>query len=182
MNILYNLFYYTYRLPLLETAIGIVLIGPVWGLMMRLLSRGSAGAVRVINTVLMLIALGGIAYITLLRGARGEREVILQPLQSFIEAKQQREMYRELLMNVLLFVPLGLTLPFALAPAGKVRLRHAGIALAAALVLSVAIESVQYAFALGRCETDDVLSNVVGTAFGVCACLIYCLLSNHRHD
>ena len=48
-----QLFYIIYRLPLLETAIGIVLIGPVWGLMMRLLSRGSAGAVRALNAVLV---------------------------------------------------------------------------------------------------------------------------------
>ena len=84
---------------------------------------------------------------------------------------------------VLVFVlPLGLTLPFALMPAGKAAPRFALFAALIALALSVAIEAVQYAFALGRCETDDVLSNVVGAAFGASACLIYCLLSKHRHE
>ncbi|MBR4727365.1 MAG: VanZ family protein [Clostridia bacterium] len=176
------LFWYIYRLPLLETAIGILLIGPVWGLMMRLLAKASPRAVRALNAVLALVALAGIVYITVLRPDGSKREVILTPLQSFAEAKEQREMYRELLMNVLLFVPLGLTLPFALVPAGKSAPRFALFAVLIALALSVAIEAVQYAFALGRCETDDVLSNVVGAAFGASACLLFCLLSKHRHE
>ena len=177
-----KLFYYIYRTPLPLTALLIVLAVPLWGLMMRGLAKKSERTVRALNLALLLVSLVGIVYITLLRPDGSKREVILTPLQSFVEAKQQREMYRELLMNVLLFVPLGLTLPFALAPAGRVQPRHAWIALAFALALSVAIEAVQYVYALGRCETDDVISNVVGAAFGACACWVFCLLSRHRHE
>ncbi|MBR4727362.1 MAG: hypothetical protein IK080_05670 [Clostridia bacterium] len=52
MNSLSQLYYDIYRLPLLETAIGILLIGPVWGLMMRLLAKASPKAVLAINAVL----------------------------------------------------------------------------------------------------------------------------------
>lgn len=176
------LFYYIYRLPLRETAIGILLIGPIWGLMMRGIAVRSKRTVRILNCILALVALGGIIYITLLRASRGEREVILQPLQSLEEAKTQREMYRELLMNVLLFVPLGLTLPFAVAPAGRARVRTWLAVLLAALVLSVAIEVLQFAFALGRCETDDVLCNVLGAAFGAVSWLIYSIKRKQKND
>ena len=140
---------------------------------MRLLVRRSPKAVRIINCAAVLAALIGIFYITVFRNNPGKQELILQPFQSFIEAKQQKEMYRELLMNVLLFVPFGLSLPFALTRTRdgvwRHRIRYVAITVAVAVVLSVAIEAVQYHYALGRCETDDVLSNTLGAALGVCA-------------
>lgn len=177
-------------------AIGVLL----WAGAMYGLSRHSRAAVRVVNVLGAAVALGGVLYITVFRHSSGERELILTPFQSFIEARGQREMYREMLMNVFLFFPLGLFLPFALVPsrAGRQRrkevapseprqassvcvgqgsaacypLRHAAIALCVAIALSVGIEIVQYVFALGRCETDDVLCNALGAALGIVAYLL----------
>ena len=195
-----NLFWYIYRIPLpvvwLCMAVGVL----IWAGLMRFLAWHSRKAARAVNAVLAVAALGGVLYITVFRHSAGEREVILTPFQSFIEARGQREMYREMLMNVFLFYPPGLFLPFALAPsrlgeqrreevalsesrqASDVRgrqgsaagypLRYAAIAVGFAVALSVGIEIVQYAFALGRCETDDVLCNALGAALGIVAYLL----------
>ena len=148
------LFWYIYRIPVPLVLPIIAVIVVVWGLLMRLLARRAPKAIRIVNIAAAVIALGGILYITVFRNNPGKRELILQPFQSFIEAKEQKEMFRELLMNVLLFVPFGLSLPFALTP-GKSgewrgRIWCFIVTIAVAVVLSVAIEAVQYRFALGR--------------------------------
>ena len=83
-------------------------------------------------------------------------------------------MYRMLFMNVALFIPLGLSLPFALPD----RFRHKYIiTVISGVLLSVAVEASQYFFNLGRCETDDVLMNTLGVIIGGTAFLINCGVS-----
>ena len=141
-----SLFWYVYRIPVPAVLPLIVVIVLIWGFAMRFLLRKYPKTVKIINCAAALVALGGILYITVFRGSPGKQELILTPFQSFIEAKEQKEMYRELLMNVLLFVPFGLSLPFALtrAQSGERRgkTRYAVITVAAAIVLSVTIEAV----------------------------------------
>lgn len=95
-----------------------------------------------------------------------EVEVILTPFHFFEEAKVQPEIYRSMLMNVFLFFPLGLTLPFSLPERwhGKVL-----FTILFALLLSVGIEYAQYYFHLGRAETDDVICNTLGAVIGTFA-------------
>ncbi len=92
-----------------------------------------------------------------------EVEVILMPFHFLEEAKQQPEIYRSMLMNVFLFFPLGLTLPFSLPERwhGKVL-----FTILLALLLSTGIEFAQYYFHLGRAETDDVICNTLGAVIG----------------
>lgn len=169
-------FWYVYRLPLSVVWCLIAFAVIVWALLMRWLSGRHPRVAKYGNLALVVVALGGILYITVLRNNPGKQELILQPFQSFIEAKQQKEMYREMLMNVLLFVPFGLTVPFALTPVKDAvfqrNTRYAVIVLLITIALSVSIEAVQYHYALGRCETDDVLCNTLGALFGVCAYLL----------
>lgn len=63
------------------------------------------------NAVVFVGITAAILYMTLYIRSEGDHEVILTPFQSFIEAKEQPEAYRSMLMNVFLFVPLGLSLP-----------------------------------------------------------------------
>ena len=179
-----RLFWYIYRIPVPAVLPLIAAIVLIWGFAMRLLLRKSLKAVRIINCAAVLAALVGIFYITVFRNDPGKQELILMPFQSFVEAKEQKEMYREMIMNVFLFFPLGLTAPFALLPArgkqGKANrfpLRYAAMTVGAAAVLSVSIEIFQYFFALGRCETDDVLCNSFGAFLGA---LSYLLVSVNR--
>lgn len=90
----------------------------------------------------------------------------LLPFYSFYLAREEnREFYRTLLMNVFLFFPLGLTLPFGLS--GR---KHPVLcSLALGMLLSISIETLQYIFSLGWAETDDVIMNTLGVLVGSAA-------------
>lgn len=96
-------------------------------------------------------------------------EVILTPFHFLEEAKQQPEIYRSMLMNVFLFFPLGLTLPFSLPERWRGKILFT---ILFAFLLSAGIEYAQYYFHLGRAETDDVICNVLGVFIGIFAYII----------
>ena len=124
---------------------------------------------RIIGGVLAVIALGAILYATVLSRSGGSKEVYLIPFSTFERAKIQPEFYRSMLMNVFLFVPLGLSLPFVYRGTTGKRIL---ITVLTGLLLSVAIEAIQYFAHLGMTEADDVICNTLGTAIGSCAYLI----------
>ena len=99
--------------------------------------------------------------------ARGEEtaEAVLVPFQNFREAREQPELYRSMLMNVLLFFPIGLSLPFVL---GKWKL-SVPVTVVLACLSSAGIEYLQYRYSLGRCEVDDVIMNTLGALLGCSA-------------
>ena len=177
-------FWYVYHIPVSTVFPIIVVAVVIWGFAMRFLVRRFPRAVKYGNLALAVVALGGILYITVLRNNPGKQELILQPFQSFIEAKQQKEMYREMLMNVLLFVPFGLCAPFAFnSVRGSEMLfafRYVVFTVLLALSISISIEATQYFFSLGRCETDDVIFNCSGTILGTIAYII--VLLNRRGE
>ena len=72
------------------------------------------------------------------------------------------EFYRELLMNVLLFYPLGLTLTVLIGP----------WSILVAFILSFGIESWQYIAGTGVAQVSDVLMNTLGCAIGTVPYLI----------
>lgn len=107
------------------------------------------------------------------RAGSGKQELIPIPCYSFIEAKTQPEMYRSMQMNIMLFLPFGLSLPFALPEKVK---RKFLITAAAGAAFSLLIETAQYIFSLGRSEVDDVIMNTLGALLGATAFLICALL------
>lgn len=98
-------------------------------------------------------------------------EVVLQPFITFVLAQQQPELYRSFFMNALLFVPLGISMPYCLSK--KPYKRNIFITIGLACVLSAVIEFLQYYYHLGRCETDDVIANTLGAAIGTLSYLLY---------
>lgn len=107
---------------------------------------------------------------TLFRGEGQRGNPVLLPLYSLILAQKQKEMYRTLLMNVLLFVPFGLSLPFALPEKWTCR---ALISIVISVVVSIYVETIQFIFRLGRAEIDDVIMNSLGGLSGVLAFFPY---------
>ena len=124
---------------------------------------------KTINILLTFGMLGIISVVTLESRSRNEYDVILIPFNFIKEAKIQPELYRSMLMNVFLFFPLGLSLPYALPEKWK---QKALISIFFAMALSIGIEFLQYHFHLGRAETDDVICNTLGCAIGT---LSYCM-------
>ena len=111
-----------------------------------------------------------ILFATILSRTPGDYELILTPFATFIAAQQQPELYREMLMNVFLFFPLGLTLSNALPRKWHCWGRIAFTTLIGC-ILSAGLEYAQYRYALGMAETDDVLCNTLGAFLGATSLL-----------
>lgn len=79
------------------------------------------------------------------------------------------EVPRTMFMNFLLFLPLGMSLPFALPK----RIKHkALVTIVTGIVLSLTAEVIQYFFHFGRCETDDLIMNTLGAVIGTTVFLL----------
>lgn len=124
-----------------------------------------------LNTVLACVAAFVILYATILTRSAGVPEAILTPFASLTAARVQPELYREMLMNVFLFFPLGLTLSNAL-PRKWHRLSRIILTTFVGCVLSTGIEYAQYRYALGMAEVDDVICNTMGAFIGSTSLLV----------
>lgn len=123
------------------------------------------------NLILSVPMAIAILYTTILSRSEGNTGLVLTPFAALAAARQQPELYREMLMNVFLFFPLGLTLSNALPRTWHRWLRIALTALTGC-VLSAGIEYAQYRFALGMAETDDVICNTLGAFIGAASLLL----------
>lgn len=132
-----------------------------------------------LNTALACAAVFIILYATILTRTPGVSEAILTPFASLTAARVQPELYREMLMNVFLFFPLGLTLSNALPQKWHRWLRIALTTLIGC-ILSAGIEYAQYRCALGLAETDDVICNTLGVFTGSTSLLVAHAIEKYR--
>lgn len=164
-----------YGKPLDEVILIMILLLFFWSILYIL--RGNKLALvkwwKYINGSVVSLNFFVIVIVTLLE-RKGKHELILIPFHSFSEARIQPELYRSMLMNVFLFFPLGLTLPYALPEKWNKKVL---LSILFAMVLSIGIEFAQYHFHLGRAETDDVICNTLGCAIGT----ISYLLANRKN-
>lgn len=133
----------------------------------------------IINAVLCSITALTILYATILTRTPGNYEVILTPFATFAAARIQPEIYREMLMNVFLFFPLGLTLSNAL-PRKWHRWGRIFLTTLVGCAFSVGIEYAQYRYALGMAEVDDVICNTLGAFIGTTSLLIAPAIEKYR--
>ena len=132
-----------------------------------------------LNTALACAAAFIILYATILTRSAGVPEVILTPYATFTAALQQPELYREMLMNVFFFFPLGLTLSNAL-PLKWHRWPRIILTTLVGCALSTGIEYAQYRYALGMAEVDDVICNTLGAFIGSTSLLIAHAIEKHK--
>lgn len=123
-----------------------------------------------LNTALACAAAFIILYATILTRTPGVSEAILTPFASLTAARIQPELYREMLMNIFLFFPLGLTLSNAL-PQKWHRWGRIILTTLVGCILSAGIEYAQYRYALGMAEVDDVICNTLGAFLGAASLL-----------
>ena len=161
-KIIYNLFYGRSLCDLTLLMISLLII---WSLLDRCFKYKLQKVIvwKMINLFVFVCGVVGILMVTLMSRNGSEGNVILTPFYSFIEAQSQPEMYRSMFMNIFLFFPVGLTLPFTLPEKWK---RNALITVLIAFLLSFTVEFLQYHYHLGRAETDDVLCNTLGACIG----------------
>ena len=113
-----------------------------------------------------------IVYITLLSREPGlQREPVVEPFHSIELASENKIIIKEKLLNVYLFMPLGLIFPAALNISGK-RKTAVLLTFSFAAVLSATIELLQFYLALGLAETDDIIANITGAGIGIIVWMI----------
>ena len=151
-----------YSKPLSSIVLAIVIAVVAWGYLHTKVQRPCW---TMANLVLSFVSVIAVLYTTILTRTPGSYELVLAPFSTFTDAQQQPELYRELLMNIFLFFPFGLTLSNAL-PQSWGRWRRIGLTVITGLLLSAGIEYIQYRFALGVAETDDVICNTIGAFIG----------------
>lgn len=168
------MFNYIYSQSLTVILLVIVVSTVLWGLLRGRLRRWQAA-----NALLCMMTVTVILYATILTRTPGNYEVILTPFASLTAAQQQPELYREMLMNVFLFFPLGLTLSNAL-PRKWHRWLRIILTTLVGCALSAGIEYAQYRCALGLAETDDVICNTLGAFLGAASLLAAHAIEKHR--
>ncbi len=164
--------YWIYQLPLSYVVTGMIACIFLWtALYHKNIAKGyrvGSGSVcrwYLFNAVIFLASLAAIVYITVLSRQSDVSKLVLQPFYSIEVAKTHSEMYRSLLMNVALFLPLGLSFSCLLSTRISVPIRILATSLLGAFV-SIVIESLQYFYSLGETWTDDVICNTSGAFLG----------------
>lgn len=171
-----NMLHYIYSRSFISVITFMALALTAWG---ALPARVGARRWRWGNLVLVLLITAAILYATLFSRAEGSAGLILAPFASLTAARQQPEIYREMLMNVFLFFPLGLTLSNAL-PRKWHRWIRIILTTLVGCALSAGIEYAQYRYALGMAEVDDVICNTLGAFIGSTSLLITPVIEKYR--
>ena len=120
------------------------------------------------NRILCILEFMLIIKMTLFGRTTGSRELELWPFYTLTTIAYNNEAIRTMVMNVILFLPFGLTLPYIFT---KIRNNYSRwmVCIFTGFLISVVIETIQYYFGLGRAETDDVICNTFGCTLGVLA-------------
>ena len=82
------------------------------------------------------------------------RDNLPEPIFKGLFWEVQSGLWSDIILNILLFVPLGLII-------------GGWKGLIIGFILSGSLEAIQYYFRIGYCELDDILNNTIGTAIGV---------------
>lgn len=155
-----SFFHWFYVQPMSDVYFEMLLMFSVWTVFTVFL-KGKVK--RATCAVFAVFAAAAIVYLTVFARSAGKQLINLVPFYTFEAAKIQPELYRTMLMNVFLFVPLGMSFPFVLGEKVKFKLL---IVVSAAFGLSCMIEIVQLALARGMCDVDDVIANTLGAFLG----------------
>ena len=150
------MFHFFYTLPICIVLLIMALFIALWG---RIGISHHIFHWQTINVMLTGGATLVVLYTTVWNRPVGTYEAVLRPLAALVQAREQPELYREMLMNVFLFFPLGLTLSNALSR--KLRLwMRIGVTTLAGFLLSVGVELTQYVCSIGMAETDAMAETV----------------------
>ena len=179
--------FHIYKLPILALTITAICISIIWAYLNLRYGKDfgfgtdkEASLWTILNFVLFVSSILIILYITVFSRSGSINKVVLTPFYSFAVAKIQPEMWRQLFMNVILFMPLGLSLSCSLGNRLSIFKRFM-IIVPFGASLSIVIELVQHFYSLGEAWTDDVLCNVLGAFIGALVIVIPKLFQNKKN-
>ena len=134
---------------------------------------------QAVAVLLLLCYLGGLAAITFMnRIGNGFRMgVQIYPFLAFWEAWNEftLQVWLNPLLNIAMFVPLGVFLPMAAKP-----FRRWYWMLAAGTGTSLIIEVLQYILGRGQADVDDLICNTLGAMLGYCLCMLFVCLASRQ--
>ena len=114
---------------------------------------------RVVRIILFCACCCAILYYTLFKREVGaDHQINMMPFWSYFRWNKL-DVRWQVYMNIFLFIPFGFMLEYV---SGWSFIK----VLIIGLLLSAAIEAVQYVFCIGLCEFDDVFHNTLGTVIG----------------
>lgn len=160
-----------YCLPVCITVVLLIVLGLLWYCICRRYQNAVKWQKILIKTGTgagLFLWLAVILHITIFSRQGGTLEVhreLFYQLRMYYNGGP-RELLRTLWMNVLLFIPGGLLLE-ALWPQNRHRWGRVLLTVLSLSALSAGVEMVQYKYALGCVEADDVLCNTLGAVLGV---------------
>ena len=114
---------------------------------------------------LLAIAFSVLLNITLMGRTRMEQaHVAWRPFESYVFIFGRRDMYRliENIVNVILFIPIGLLLPLCFEYFHKIWRTVCFL-----LIIIIIIEGIQFFGILGVFEIDDIIHNLIGGLLGI---------------
>lgn len=126
---------------------------------------------RITNYFIAILAVFVIFNFTLFSRFETHQEVHLLPFRLLLIAKDNPEMYRSMFMNVILFVPLGMSVSSVFSQKSTLKKRVIFTCIFG-LLLSITVETSQYVFSLGTTEFDDLACNTFGAFIGTSPLLI----------
>lgn len=168
-----------YILPI-SKVLGIIAILIMIWIILRMLRKSKCSIWKYFNILLHVLSVLFIIRMTLLGRKVGIRELEFIPFYTLTTISYNNEAIRTLLMNIILFVPFGLTAPYMIGEKIKNEYLKWGICILSAGVLSILIESLQYCLGVGRAEIDDVICNTLGGGLGVLADVVGFWLNGRR--
>jgi len=146
-----------FNIPVLCIITAVIVIG--WSVFGAL----SFQKMRRIGAGLLVITLSVILFITIFSRSKIDASVYTEPFSTFQRAKTQKALYDFMIMNIIMFTPLGASLPYVLPGKTGVRIL---LTILIGFALSCMIETAQYVFSIGYTDVDDVIVNTLGTALG----------------
>lgn len=108
-------------------------------------------------------------------GRSGKMDTIpdFLPLVNFVESDMKLELWRSMFLNIMLFIPLGVSLPFVLSEKVK---HNILITVLSGAAVSAIVELVQLIFAIGKFDFNDIIMNTLGTAIGTVSFVLVSLI------
>ena len=132
---------------------------------------------RGVNILILAVTLSYALSLTLLTRTRGKYDVSFDLIGKWIYIKEHPDSRREVMMNAVLFFPLGLSFSQLIYRGNaKKTFRNTVIS---AFLLSFCIEFLQFVCSCGTAELSDLLLNTLGAVIGALPVLIAGKIKKH---
>lgn len=167
--------FYLFRSALFPAALAIMTCTVLLAISYQMFRRKYKGAKkypwgRAVLSLLLVGYLSILIFVTLFRTTEGRfaSPINFHLFRAFWEAWNAFTLQRWLnpLLNVAVFVPLGILLPLMFKP-----FRRWYVVLLVGLGSSFLIEAAQFQMARGTADVDDLFANTLGTMLGYCLCM-----------